>query len=268
MASLLNQIFKPILERLPENNRLERIWVLAKVEFNKRYYESGLGLLWALINPLAKLLVYVIAFEFIRMSEFENFALYLFSGLLIWMFYTELAGKGLHIIRQKQYLLESIQFNWLDIFIATTLAGLGGFIFNFVAYIVMSFASGVFPTIHALWFPFLMLIIAVIAMGSSMILASINVFLKDINHIWPIIILGGFWTAPIFFPLEPIQAKAPFLVWIHPATSTIVNMRNILFYGQPMDLKFFFWSLFYAFAILGIGYLAFKKSSVYVNERL
>lgn len=267
MASLVNEIFGPLLERLPENNRLERIWILAKVDFKKRYYESGLGLLWALINPLMRLAVYTLAFQFIRTSKFENFSLYLFSGLLVWLFFTELAGKGLTLVKQKKYLFESIQFNWVDVFIGSGLSALIGFLFNFSAYFIMSFIVGIYPGIYVLWLPLLILNILITASAFSILMASINVYLKDINHLWSIIVLAGFWTAPIFFPLESLIEKAPILPWIHPTTPIIVNIRNILFYNQNIDVIYFAWGWLYGFIALIISYLFFRKASVDAVEK-
>jgi len=93
LFQVINKITAPVLRKIPENNRFERIWTLAKVDFKKRYYDSVLGMVWALLNPLLRLAVYTLAFEFIRNAQFENFHIYLFSALLCWMFFTELTGK-------------------------------------------------------------------------------------------------------------------------------------------------------------------------------
>jgi ABC-type polysaccharide/polyol phosphate export permease len=72
----------------PENNRLERIWKLAQVDFKKRYYNDRLGLLWALINPIFKVIVYFLVFSLFFKVQQENYGLYLFSGIsgLVFLF--------------------------------------------------------------------------------------------------------------------------------------------------------------------------------------
>ena len=54
---------------LTKSNRLERIWLLAKIEFKLRYYENKLGLLWALIKPLLQMAIYYVAFATTRLSK-------------------------------------------------------------------------------------------------------------------------------------------------------------------------------------------------------
>lgn len=261
MASLLNEIFRPVLERLPENNRMERIWILGKSEFKKRYYDSYLGLFWALLNPLLLCGVYLIAFEFIRNERFDNYVIYLFGGLICWLFITELGSKGMSIIKQKRYLFESIQFNWVDVFIATAGAASIGLIFNFMAYFIMSLLLGVEVSIHILWGPILLANLILMGLGISMIMATLIIFIKDINHLWSVITRLGFWTAPIIIPLDKIEAIAPQLLYIHPATPVIMNIRNCLFYGELPLWHFFIWGWVYAIIVFIVGFLLFKHFS-------
>lgn len=267
MLKVINKIAEPVINLLPENNRFERIWILAKFEFKKRYYDSALGMVWALLNPLFRLAVYTFAFKYIRDSNKENFSLYLFSGLLIWMFFTELTNKGMNALKQKKYLVENIQFNWIDIFYALTASTLIGTAFNFMAYFVMSLFFQIYPSIYTLWFPLLILNMSIITLGFSIILASLNIFIKDINHVWSIVILAGFWTAPIFFYLEDFPEKYNFLLYIHPASSVLINIRNSIFYNQQIDWMFFAWGWFYALITMVIALLLFNYSKIYAVEK-
>jgi len=267
LLKVINKIVEPIIKYLPENNRFERIWILAKFDFKKRYYDSALGMVWALLNPLFRLAVYTFAFKYIRESTKENFSLYLFSGLLIWMFFTELTNKGMSILKQKKYLVENIQFNWLDIFYALTASALIGLLFNFIAYFIMSVYYNIYPSVHSLWFPILIINLSIITLGFSIILASLNIFIKDINHVWSIAILAGFWTAPIFFYLEELPEKYNILLYIHPASATLINIRNSIFFNQPIDWMFFAWGWFYALVTMLIAIFLFNYSKIHAVEK-
>ncbi|HAS36509.1 MAG TPA: ABC transporter permease, partial [Flavobacteriales bacterium] len=68
--------------------RWERVWLLAKMDFLQRYYGSSLGLLWAFLNPLARLLVYYFVFSYlIFKNQDPDFILYLFMGIIVWGFF-------------------------------------------------------------------------------------------------------------------------------------------------------------------------------------
>ena len=119
---MISKIWKIITESAPENNRFERIWMLGKVDFRKRYYDSKLGLVWALINPLFRLCVFYYVFTVLFERGGDNFVLHLFSGLIFWFFFVETTKKALVIFKQKKYLIENISFNKLDLFYSLILS--------------------------------------------------------------------------------------------------------------------------------------------------
>src|SRR5436853_6757693 len=92
-------------------NKLERLWLLAKIEFKLRYYENKLGLLWALIKPIMDMCIYYVAFKVILKSDVPSFASYLFIGLIVWNFFLESTGGTIQILNTKKYLYEYSNMN-------------------------------------------------------------------------------------------------------------------------------------------------------------
>ena len=64
-----------------QSNKVERIYLLAKIEFKLRYYENKLGLLWAVLKPLMELGIYYVVFKTIMKQDVPAFASFLFMGL-------------------------------------------------------------------------------------------------------------------------------------------------------------------------------------------
>ena len=102
-------MLEKFLDWVPDNNRLERIWLMSKFDFVARYYGSFLGLFWALLKPLFELLIYYFVFTVIFNNRTENFASFLFLGIILFQFFTEAAGGSLRIFKSKRYLLENIK---------------------------------------------------------------------------------------------------------------------------------------------------------------
>src|SRR5687768_13062771 len=114
------------------SNKMERLWLLAKIEFKLRYYENRLGLLWALIKPLTDIFIYYIAFEIILKQGIPNFVSFLFIGLILWNFFVESTLGTIQILKTKKYMYEYTNMNKLEIYISTLLSNSIGFFFNFV----------------------------------------------------------------------------------------------------------------------------------------
>ena len=137
-------MLQKIIDWIPENNRLERIWLMAKFDFVTRYYGSFLGLFWALLKPLFQLGVFYMVFTYVFKSNTENFLLFLFIGIILFQFFTESATGSMNIFRTKRYLLENIQINKLDIFYSAIGATFLGFLFNFIAFAVGNIFPGTY----------------------------------------------------------------------------------------------------------------------------
>lgn len=265
---MFNQVLKPILGQLPRNNRLERIWLMAKIDFKKRYYDQGLGILWALINPLFKLLVYYFAFTYIMTSRVPSFALYLFSGIIAWAFFAQGTKKGINLLKSKKYLIESIQFQQLDLFMSASLSVFFAFLFNLSAYFAIHFIYQIpiFPSI--IYLPILVLNMFVLVLGMSMLLSTINIYLRDITHLWDMVLLGGFWLTPIIYQKELILDNYYFFAYLNPMFGIIVNLRETVLYGRPPLYDLFLYDIMLAVTLLAIGIWAYKRFAHKAVEKL
>lgn len=117
---ILNDWFK-------QSNKIERIWLLAKIEFKLRYYENKLGLFWALIKPLMDIAIYYVVFQIILKQNIPAFASYLFIGLILWNFFVESTTGTIQILSTKKYLYEYSNMNKLEIYVSTLLSTSIGF---------------------------------------------------------------------------------------------------------------------------------------------
>ena len=104
------------------SNKMERLWLLAKIEFKLRYYENKLGLLWALLKPVMDMCIYYVAFKVILQSDVPAFASYLFIGLIFWNFFIESTGGTIQILNTKKYLYEYSNMNKMEIYVSSAIA--------------------------------------------------------------------------------------------------------------------------------------------------
>lgn len=253
-----------IVSSIPESNRVERIWKLAQVDFKKRYYNDNLGLLWALMNPVFRVLVYYTVFTTVltrAIEGIENYALFLFSGLVFWQTFMEVARRGITLLRTKKYLIESIRVSKLDLFLSHGLSVLLGFIFNIAILLLVVLVMQQKITIYSLYLPILIFNTLLFGVGAGMILAVIHIYFKDISHITDIAFLIGFWTSGVFFSGEKILEVFPILTYLNPMIGVIINVRKILIEGVTIDAQVFWIDLTVASVVFVIGYYLLTKYS-------
>ncbi|WP_170110347.1 ABC transporter permease [Flavilitoribacter nigricans] len=251
-----------ILTKLPENNRLERIWLLAKMDFKRRYYGSFLGLIWAFINPLGRFFIYYFVFTYLIGSKTPNFALFLFLGLIFWIYFSESAFRGLNIIQTRSFILENIQINKIDIYFASLLSSTIGFAFNFTVYFVASIFFGVDINFTVVLFPLLFINMAIFILGTMIMLSVIHIFIRDIIHIWNLFVLMLMWFSGVFFQIDNNSAdwKEAALAYLTPVCGIIKNTRAVLIYGEGFDLNLFIYDYVYALIFFFIALYFLNRS--------
>ncbi len=262
-----NKIFGPILTKFPTNNRVERIWKLAQVDFAKRYYNDRLGLIWALLNPLFQIGIYYFIFKIVYQSQIENFAIFIFLGLLIWMSFSEATNRSLVIIKTKKYLIENIQFEKKDLYISSVISVFLGLAFNFFIYILCSLLLGIKFGIQASWFLVILIQTFMLCVGTSMILSTTTGFFKDIKHLWNLALLAGFFGSGIFFEGAKILTPFPFMMYLNPFLGIIENARSCLIFQTTPDLYMLMINFLQAFFILIVGIVSFNKFSHVLLEK-
>ena len=234
-----------LLAQLPSNNRLERIWKLSQVDFLSRYYNDKLGLIWALLTPIFQATVYYVVFSFFLEKKEENFGLFIFCGIVFWMAYRECTTRSMTILHRKNYLISNIQFYWIDLYISHVLSVFLALSFNFGSFVLICLCFGIFPSLLSFNLVIVFITLYLFCFGTSLVLSVIQPFIVDINHLWDMILLIGFWSTGIFFPMDTIVLKYPILGYANPLIGIVHNARacilpNIEFNHTWLLINFLF----------------------------
>src|SRR6195952_4580410 len=194
------------------SNKLERIWLLAKIEYKLRYYENRLGLFWALIKPVMDMCIYYVAFKIILKSDVPAFASYIFIALIIWNFFVESTTGTIQILNTKKYLYEYSNMNKLEIYVSTLIANSIGFLFNLIMFVLfynLFETKGQGMSGYTLWIIPIFVNLFVLSMGGSLILSTVYILAKDISQIWTIFTSFLFFLSPIFYNLAVYERTLP-----------------------------------------------------------
>lgn len=251
-------------------NKLERFWLLAKIEFKLRYYENKLGLLWALAKPITDIFIFYIAFEVIMKQGIPNFISYFFIALVLWNFFVESTSGTTNILSTKKYLYEYTNMNKIEIYVSVIGSNMIGLLFNLSMFFIFLFffQSGTYLSWHMILLIPIIINLAILSLGVSLILSSLYVVAKDILQVWGIVVGLGFWVSPIIFKLDVFRQSMPGLDYINPIAGIIINARKVVLYNASPEWKLFLWSYAYAIFFLLIGIYALNKLGSKAAEKL
>lgn len=215
--------------------RRELVGLLVRRELRARYKGSSLGIIWSLIKPLVQLLVYYFAIGQILGAArlIPSFAIFVFIGLTAWTLTTEIINSGTRSIVDNGGLVKKVTLP-REIF---PLAAIGGAIVNlgiqFVVLLAAMLAVGEFPfTWRVLWVIPSLVLIVTFSSAVAVLLAALNVYLRDIQHLVEVVLIVAFWASPIVYSFGFVSTLS-LGVWLqvyllNPITLGVLGMQRAL----------------------------------------
>lgn len=232
-------MFTKLKERYRESFIILR--ELVKTDFLLRYQGSFLGIAWSVLKPLMLFCVmYVVFVKFLRFSDgTDTFPLVLLLGISMWNFFTESTTMGLCSITTRGDLLRKINFPKHIIVVSATINALICMSINLGVVIVACILSGVQFTVNVFWLPINLVQLYLLSLGVALLLSTLNVYFRDAQHIWEVVLQGLFYATPIIYPLSMVEQKlgevAPGvgllvekLMLLNPAAQIIQDIRHNL----------------------------------------
>lgn len=216
-------------------------------DLRARYARSKLGLLWALVQPLAMVLIYALILSHLLQAKLPAtdtiyaYPIYLMSGMLAWTLFSEALGRGLSIFIEQGELIKKVAFpRALLPAIAFGSAAVNGLALLSMMLIVFFFL-GHWPDIHYLWLPGLMLLALWLGLSIGLLFGLMNVFFRDIGQAIPVILQFLFWLTPIVYALTMLPPEYQvYFSWNPIAKLTAAFQDVILYQRNPAELHLVF----------------------------
>ncbi len=242
------------------------IYSLIHRDIISRYRGSVMGLLWSFFNPVLMLIVYTIFFSTIFKARWPGgtdskteFALVLFSGLMVFNLFSECVNKAPSLIISNVNYVKKIVFP-IEIL---PIVSLGSAFFHFgISFLVWIIFYCIFfgvPKITILMLPVTVIPLILTILGVSWFLASLGVYLRDASQIMGIITTILMFASPIFYPITALpEAYQPFLK-INPLTNIIEQTRNVLIWGEFINWYNWMIQTLFTALLAWLGFFCFQK---------
>ncbi len=212
----------------------ELLGLLVRREIKVRYKDSALGLLWTLIRPLAMLAVYYFAIgKFLGAQRaIPDFAVYIFTGLTAYQLFSEIVSGCTGSILGNAGLVKKIYLP-REVFPLSTV---GSALFNFgvqlTVLVAATIAVGKVPWgERLLYLPLSVAVLFVWALALGLLLAAINVYLRDVQYLVEISLVVLFWTTPTVYSLGLVRdAVGPTIEAIYlanPLAAAVLGMQRV-----------------------------------------
>jgi lipopolysaccharide transport system permease protein len=246
---------------------------LVRRDLKVRHRGSLLGMLWSLTTPVLVVALYYVVFRYIlRVAPAQDvarpdgndvpFAIYFFGGLTLWNLFSNSLLTGAGSVTGSGYLLRKVYFPRAILPLSAVLASLVTFAFEVAVLLVVSLLFVGPPSLHLLWIPVIVVQVAVLAYGFTLLLSAVTVFLRDVAHFIGVFMQIWFWGTPVIYSLQWIGNDHPGVVRalkLNPLTGPVVSFRNVVLLNHAPNFTLLAYSAVWAVVMAAFGGWIFHR---------
>jgi lipopolysaccharide transport system permease protein len=242
---LLGSLFSEAKEAWRYRDLLQN---LVERELQVRYKNSIFGVLWSLANPIIRMLVLWVVFEYIIGVKVHNYTAYLLAAFFPWTYFLTGVLDAAESVSKQQELIKKVYFPRELLPLATTIANLRHFLLSLsilalyliILYTTDSLKTGrvSLPPIEILLLPVLIIMQTLLIGGLAFFLSALNVFFEDTKFLAAVILDLLFYAVPIMYFLELVKRVAPAIYpfyALNPMVMILAGYRRFLLNPQVLS---------------------------------
>lgn len=245
-----------------------------KRDFQAKYQNSLFGVVWAVLSPLALIVVYTVVFSQVMKAKLpgveSNFAysIYLCAGTLTWALFSEIVQRMQVCFLENANLLKKLIFPRICLPVIVLGNALVNFSIIFGIFTIFLIVTGTFPGIYFLALIPPLLILLLFAIGLGVTLGVLNVFFRDVGQFFGIFLQFWFWLTPIVYPISILPERVQAIINFNPLVPVIGAFQSILVSRQPPVWSNFIYPLVLSLVLCFIGLYLFRHHAADMVDEL
>lgn len=242
------------------------VWRNVRVEFDA----TRLGSAWAVARPILFTLVFVLFRGFSGADTRVElpYALYVFSGLVLWTYFLDAATASAGAVHLDAALLTKVYYPRLLTPLVPVAASLVSIGIALVPLVVMMLWFGVYPGWPVLLLPVVLVLCVALALGVGTIVSALSIENRDWERALSFVLSIGLWLSPVIYAPSMIPDRLRDLYHLNPMVGILLGFRAALFDGFPIPVWELGYSAICAAVILTLGIWAFRRTEVQLADRL
>lgn len=247
-----------------------RVYIMysAKTDLKAEVADSYLNRLWWLLEPFFNMLVYVIVFGSVMGQSIENYALFVFSALLMWNFFSRIVNYSVKLVRSNRDIVTKVYIPKFVILLSNMFLNLYKLLFSLIVLVAMMILFRVQIGFGSLWLFVAYLTLVIFAFGLSMILLHFGVFVDDLSYAVGILLSMAMFLSGVFYNINTTLGT-PFrelMLYCNPAAICIDSMRKALLYNTVANVPQICLWLLFSLLLCAVGvHIVYKNENGYVK---
>lgn len=241
------------------------IYMFVKRDFVTFYKQTILGPLWFVIQPLLSTLMFYFIFVVLAKTQGRGLdaLLFILCGQVIWTYFSDSLTKVSTVFTTNANMFGKVYFPRLIMPLSIVISGLMKFVVQFIIFILLLIyvyftTDTVHPNAWLFSFPFLVILMGLLALGLGMIFSSLTTKYKDLTFLLTFGISLFMYATPVVFPLST-YGKYQKYAELNPLAGIFECFRYGFLGKGDFDPVMLIYSTISILCILIIGTLIFNK---------
>lgn len=226
-----------------------------------RYKQSALGISWAIVQPLALMLIYTAIFSFIaRMpSDGMPYSIFAYSALLPWIFFSGALTNASNSLVSHASLVTKVYFPREILPLTYVAAALFDFFVAALALAALLIYYRVAITLNVIYVLPIILILALLAAAMAFFSSATQVRFRDIGVAMPLLLQLWMFATPVVYPLSAVPVGLRPFYQLNPLVGVVENFRRVVLQGSTPDIASLAVAAVVAVLLTAVGYIYFKR---------
>jgi lipopolysaccharide transport system permease protein len=237
--------------------------ILAWRDLAVRYKQTVIGVAWALIRPLATMIVFTVLFGKIIKLPSEGdapYAIMVFAGMLPWTFFSTALAESSNSLITNSNLISKVYFPRLVVPTAAVVVSFVDLLISFVILLVLMLWYQFVPGWQIMLLPAFTILAFLASLGPGLWITALNVKYRDFRYVIPFMIQFGLYISPVGFSSKIIPPQWQLVYSLNPLVGVIDGFRWCILGSQSA----IYWpSLYLSIAVTGLflwfGISQFRK---------
>jgi lipopolysaccharide transport system permease protein len=245
--------------------RLRDLWEYRELAFyltwrdiSVRYKQTGLGVLWAVIQPVITMVIFSVIFGKLAKlpSDGIPYPIFSYTALLPWQLFSNGVNNATSSVVGNQNMITKTYFPRLILPISAVISGLMDFVIAFFILFGMMFYYHIDITWRLCVVPIFIILALLTSMAAGMWFSALNVKYRDIKYITPFLMQIWQYATPIAYSSSLIPSKWQALYNLNPMTGVMNGFRWAML-SQTINLGSMFYISVVAVLVFFIGGLIY-----------
>jgi lipopolysaccharide transport system permease protein len=205
----------------------ELLYFLVWRDVKIRYKQTAIGVAWAILQPLAAMLIFALVFgHFIKVpSKDLPYPLFAYAGLLAWTYFSQATLRSGASVVGERALITKVYFPRLIIPLASVVSPLVDFFWSLFVVLGLVLWYGIDLRPELFMLPVFLMLALFYALAVGLWLAALNVRYRDVGHAIPLLLQIWMFASPIIYPVTLVPEQWRFAYSLNPVVSVIEGFR-------------------------------------------